>query len=210
MKKHAHSGTRTHHSFRAGGGHARGHHRPGPAAGGGISGMCGRYFLDDTKRSERAAVEPAARPSGKRRSAGFAGAYGRDLSRSWPRHRGGRGRREACAPCAGDFLAPGAGRGHQQPFGKGRFTPHVPARGAGAPLPGAGFRLLRMAAHSPPAEKRRKKFAFQSQGGVDKGLMYLAGVYGEFLGGFRAGGLTASPSSRARPMSRCALTTACP
>ena len=42
--------------------------------------------------------------------------------------------------------------------------------------------------------------------------MYLAGVYGEFLGGFRAGGFDGfAILSRARPMSRCALTTtACP
>ena len=41
---------------------------------------------------------------------------------------------------------------------------------------------------TPSGGKTKDKYAFRSQGGVEKGLMYLAGVYGEFLGGFRAGG----------------------
>lgn len=52
-------------------------------------------------------------------------------------------------------------------------------------VPVSGFYEWR---RTPSGGKTKDKFAFQSQGGVDKGLMYLAGVYGEFLGGFRAGG----------------------
>lgn len=36
--------------------------------------------------------------------------------------------------------------------------------------------------------KTKDRFAFVSEGGAQKGLMYLAGVYGAFLGGVQAGG----------------------
>ena len=48
-------------------------------------------------------------------------------------------------------------------------------------VPVSGFYEWR---RTPSGGKTKEKFAFQSQGGVDKGLMYLAGVYGEFPGGF--------------------------
>ena len=52
-------------------------------------------------------------------------------------------------------------------------------------VPVSGFYEWR---RTPSGGKTKDKYAFRSQGGVEKGLMYLAGVYGEFLGGFRAGG----------------------
>ena len=69
-------------------------------------------------------------------------------------------------------------------------------------VPVSGFYEWR---RTPSGGKTKDKFAFQSQGGVDKGLMYLAGVYGEFLGGFRAGGfdgfaiLTREADAQMRP-----------
>ena len=36
--------------------------------------------------------------------------------------------------------------------------------------------------------KTKDKFAITSQGGQEKGMMYLAGVWGEFFGGFEKGG----------------------
>ena len=41
---------------------------------------------------------------------------------------------------------------------------------------------------TPSGGKTKDKFAFVSKGGQERGVMYLAGVYGEFLGGFAGGG----------------------
>lgn len=150
--------------------------------------MCGRYFLDDTKEANERLLNllrgllESGDPLASQVHTGEI--FPTQLAPVIVADGGGVGRARHALGLSARWRP---GRGHQQPFGKGRFYPHVPACGAGAPLPGAGFRLLRMAAHSL-RRKNEGKFAFQSQGGVDKGLMYLAGVYGEFLGGFRAGG----------------------
>lgn len=52
-------------------------------------------------------------------------------------------------------------------------------------IPMSGFYEWR---RTPSGGKTKEKFAFRSQGALDKGMMYLAGVYGEFLGGFQGGG----------------------
>lgn len=52
-------------------------------------------------------------------------------------------------------------------------------------IPMSGFYEWR---RTPSGGKTKEKFYFRSQGGQKRGLMYLAGVYGEFLGGFAGGG----------------------
>lgn len=52
-------------------------------------------------------------------------------------------------------------------------------------IPMSGFYEWR---RTPSGGKTKDKFAFTSQGAQEKGMMYLAGVYGEFLGGFEGGG----------------------
>lgn len=52
-------------------------------------------------------------------------------------------------------------------------------------VPMSGFYEWR---RTPSGGKTRDKFAFRSVGAHEKGMMYLAGVYGEFLGGFENGG----------------------
>jgi len=52
-------------------------------------------------------------------------------------------------------------------------------------IPMSGFYEWR---RTPSGGKTKDKFAFLSEGGQKKGMMYLAGVYGEFLGGFNGGG----------------------
>lgn len=52
-------------------------------------------------------------------------------------------------------------------------------------IPMSGFYEWR---RTPSGGKTKDKFAFRSQGALEKGMMYLAGVYGEFLGGFAGGG----------------------
>lgn len=52
-------------------------------------------------------------------------------------------------------------------------------------VPVSGFYEWR---RTPSGGKTKEKYAFRSQGALEKGMMYLAGVYGEFLGGFQNGG----------------------
>ena len=52
-------------------------------------------------------------------------------------------------------------------------------------IPMSGFYEWR---RTPSGGKTKEKFAFRSQGALDNGLMYLAGVYGSFQGGFANGG----------------------
>ncbi len=52
-------------------------------------------------------------------------------------------------------------------------------------IPMSGFYEWR---RTPSGGKTKEKFAFQSALGRETGMMYLAGVYGEFLGGFVGGG----------------------
>ena len=69
-------------------------------------------------------------------------------------------------------------------------------------VPVSGFYEWR---RTPSGAKTREKYAFLSQGALERGLMYLAGVYGEFLGGFEAGGfdgfaiLTREADAQMRP-----------
>ena len=50
-------------------------------------------------------------------------------------------------------------------------------------IPMSGFYEWR---RTPSGAKTKDKFAFVSEGGREKGMMYLAGVYGEFQGGYEA------------------------
>ena len=77
------------------------------------------------------------------------------------------------------------GTGHQQPQREGRRYPDVPEGRAGTPLPGARKPFLRVAARTPGEKPRINS---PSGRDTDEPLMYMAGVYGEFLGGFAGGG----------------------
>ena len=195
----------------AGGGHARGAHRPGPSAGGGISGMCGRYFLDDTKEANERLLNllrgllESGDPLASQVHTGEI--FPTQLAPVIVADGGGVGVR---AMRWGFPRAGGPGAWSSTAVRKRRFYPHVPARGAGAPLPGAGFRLLRMAAHSL-RRKNEGKIRLSIAGRGRQGADVPGGLYGDFWADSARADLTASPSSRARPMSRCALTTtACP
>ena len=69
-------------------------------------------------------------------------------------------------------------------------------------IPMSGFYEWR---RTPSGGKTKEKFAFRSQGALDKGVMYLAGVYGTFKGGFANGGfdgfaiLTQEADAQMRP-----------
>lgn len=52
-------------------------------------------------------------------------------------------------------------------------------------VPMSGFYEWR---RTPSGGKTKEKFAFRSRGALEKGMMYLAGVYGSFQGGFAGGG----------------------
>jgi len=69
-------------------------------------------------------------------------------------------------------------------------------------IPMSGFYEWR---RTPSGGKTKDKFAFRSEGAAEKGLMYLAGVYGSFAGGFAGGGfdgfaiLTREADAQMRP-----------
>ena len=187
-EKHTRAGAGAHHPLGAGGGHARGAHRPGPSAGGGISGMCGRYFLDDTKEANERLLNllrgllESGDPLASQVHTGEI--FPTQLAPVIVADGGGVGVR---AMRWGFPRAGGRGVVINSRSEKADFTPMFQraVRERRCLVPVSGFYEWR---RTPSGGKTKEKFAFQSQGGVDKGLMYLAGVYGEFLGGFRAGG----------------------
>ena len=172
-EKHTRAGAGAHHPLGAGGGHARGAHRPGPAAGGEHKRhVRGRYFLDDTKEANerllnllRGLLESGDPLASQVHT-------GRDLSHAaGPRHRGGRGRRGRARHALGlSARLEAGGVVINSRSEKADFTPMfqraVRERRCLVPV----FRLLRMAAHSLRRKnegKIRLSIAGQGRQGAD-------------------------------------------
>lgn len=150
--------------------------------------MCGRYFLDDTKEANERLLNllrgllESGDPLASQVHTGEI--FPTQLAPVIVADGGGVGVR---AMRWGFPPAGGRGVVINSRSEKADFTPMFQraVREHRCLVPVSGFYEWR---RTPSGGKTKEKFAFQSQGGVDKGLMYLAGVYGEFLGGFRAGG----------------------
>lgn len=128
--------------------------------------MCGRYFLDDTKEANERLLNllrgllESGDPLASQVHTGEI--FPTQLAPVIVADGGGVGVRAMRWGLSARWRP---GRGHQQPFGKGRFYPHVPARGAGAPLPGCRFPAFTNGGALPLAEKRRKNSPFNRRAG---------------------------------------------
>lgn len=150
--------------------------------------MCGRYFLDDTDReNERlAAIIQGVMDSGSPMAALVATGeiFPTQIAPVIVAQEG----KAAVRPMRWGFPR---GGGHGVVINsrseKADYTPMFQraVRERRCLIPMSGFYEWR---RTPSGGKTKDKFVFISEGGQKKGMMYLAGVYGEFLGGFNGGG----------------------
>ena len=148
--------------------------------------MCGRYYVDNEE--ENIKVRAILKELNRRRLPMFdqvriGEIFPSQIAPVIVKRTGLRGDRPADEVGLSAYRR--RGNGDQQPLREGRRDPDVPERPRGSAA--ALFpRVTFLSGVATAGRKTKDKFAFRPD--TDEPLMYMAGFYGQFLGGFADGG----------------------